>query len=133
MTETVTLEEMLENALPAQALLNAIESTAPVRGLTLIVRGEKGIALLGNDDVVAEAVGNYITGSLETEPEDQMEEHTISFDDIEHETESAVMFEFDSRLVWLPKSQVTYDRNDKTVTVPQWLVEEHGLEDLVDE
>jgi hypothetical protein len=29
--------------------------------------------------------------------------------------------------VWVPKSQVEYDRNDKTITLPEWLAIEKKL------
>ncbi len=62
------------------------------------------------------------------EEEQRMAEKTeIDFDEIEHETDEAVMFEIDNRLVWLPKSQIEFDRDDKTITLPEWLATEKGL------
>lgn len=58
----------------------------------------------------------------------RMEENTeIDFDEIEHETDEAVMFVIADLLVWLPKSQIEFDRDDKTITLPVWLATEKGL------
>ena len=51
----------------------------------------------------------------------------ISYDEIEHETDEAVMFEIDNLLVWLPKSQIEFDRDEKTIELPEWLAVEKGL------
>lgn len=57
--------------------------------------------------------------------EDRMAE--IDYDGIEHETPDAVMFDIDNKLVWLPKSQIEFDRDDKTIELPEWLATEKGL------
>ena len=51
----------------------------------------------------------------------------IGFDNIEHETPDAVMFEIDNLLVWLPKSKIEFDRDDHTIELPEWLATEKGL------
>lgn len=51
----------------------------------------------------------------------------INYDDIEHETDQAVMFNIDNLLVWLPKSQITYDQDELTIELPVWLASEKGL------
>ena len=51
----------------------------------------------------------------------------IDFDNIEHETDDAVMFEVDKLLVWLPKSKIEFDRDEHTIELPEWLATEKGL------
>ena len=51
----------------------------------------------------------------------------VDYDDIEHETDAAVMFLIDNRLVWLPKSQISFDRDELTIELPVWLATEKGL------
>jgi hypothetical protein len=51
----------------------------------------------------------------------------IEYDDIEHETDRAIMFNIDNRLVWLPKSEITFDRDEMTIELPEWLATEKGL------
>jgi hypothetical protein len=57
---------------------------------------------------------------------------------IEHETEKAILVAIGSENCWLPKSQVSYEKNpdgtmkknaDGTVTItsPEWLLREKGL------
>ncbi len=33
----------------------------------------------------------------------------------------------DDKIVWLPKSQVEYDKDGKVFTMPEWLAEDKGL------
>jgi len=51
----------------------------------------------------------------------------VSYDEIEHETEQAILFVFDNLLVWLPLSQISFNRDDKTIELPEWLATEKGL------
>lgn len=47
--------------------------------------------------------------------------------EIKHETEKAYRFFDGSKLVWLPKSQVEWDPDSKTMTMPVWLATEREL------
>lgn len=46
------------------------------------------------------------------------------------ETDKAWLADLDTHdePVWLPKSQVEYDEDDHTFTIPLWLCEEKGIE-----
>ena len=54
---------------------------------------------------------------------------TIKFDDIETETDAAVLFKIDGETYWLPKSQIDYDEEEKEIDLPRWLAEKNDLED----
>ena len=51
----------------------------------------------------------------------------IDYDNIEHETDQAVMFVIGNLLVWLPLSLISFDRDDHTIELPEWLATERGL------
>ncbi len=58
----------------------------------------------------------------------------IEVEDLEflHETDSAILVEYDGEEVWLPLSQIEWDGDAEkgdsiTVTMPEWLAEEKGL------
>ena len=51
----------------------------------------------------------------------------ICHDGISHETESTVLFYFDERDVWIPKSVIN-DYDDLVVEVEAWFAEKEGLE-----
>jgi len=51
----------------------------------------------------------------------------ILYDNIERETGDAVLFDFDSTLVWLPRSEISIDDDDKTIELPVWLATKNGL------
>ena len=55
----------------------------------------------------------------------------LMYDSIKHETEEAMLVEFEPEVeVWLPKSQcdeITID-GVETLVMPEWLMEEKGLE-----
>ncbi len=58
----------------------------------------------------------------------------LRFEEVKHETHSAYLILFDRSGVqaWLPKSQCEVSDGDKIVQMPQWLVEEKGLDAYVD-
>lgn len=43
------------------------------------------------------------------------------------ETDRAFRFYDGKETVWLPKSQCEWDKDDKTMAMPEWLAEEKGL------
>ena len=43
------------------------------------------------------------------------------------ETENAYRFFDGATIAWLPKSQVEWDQDAKTMTMPEWLALEKGL------
>lgn len=47
--------------------------------------------------------------------------------EIKQETEKAYRFYDGERTVWLPKSQCQWDEEEKTMTIPEWLVEKRKL------
>lgn len=44
-----------------------------------------------------------------------------------HETENAYLIEYEGTKVWVPKSQVEFDEEDGTLTLPEWLAMEKEL------
>lgn len=51
------------------------------------------------------------------------------FDEIEMYTEKAILFKFDKKKVWLPKSQVkNLDMHGHFFEIPQWLMEAKEIE-----
>ena len=58
----------------------------------------------------------------------------LMYDSIKHETEEAMLVEFEPGIEeWLPKSQcdeITIG-SVETITVPVWLMEEKGLESYI--
>ncbi len=44
-----------------------------------------------------------------------------------HETELAYKFVSGDDTTWLPKSECTWDPDNRTMTVPEWLAIEKGL------
>ena len=61
-----------------------------------------------------------------------MADLTLRHDGIVHETIKAILFDFDGKEVWLPKSEIT-THNGTIVEVPQWLAEDKGLEAYMEE
>ena len=51
----------------------------------------------------------------------------VEYFSIERETDAAylVKFESESTPVWLPKSQIEVDVEDKTIVMPNWLYVKH--------
>jgi len=49
------------------------------------------------------------------------------YDSILRETEKAYLLEIDGEEVWLPKSHVTLDKQNKEITIPDWLATEKGI------
>jgi len=47
--------------------------------------------------------------------------------EIRGETDAAYRFFDGARTVWLPKSQVEWDADDKTMAMPEWLATEKEL------
>lgn len=47
--------------------------------------------------------------------------------EIQGETHAAYRFFDGARTVWLPKSQVEWDGDDKTMAMPEWLAKEKEL------
>lgn len=47
--------------------------------------------------------------------------------EIQGETAAAFRFYNGSVTVWLPKSQVEWDADEKTMAMPEWLAKERGL------
>jgi hypothetical protein len=47
--------------------------------------------------------------------------------EIRAETEKAYLFYDGTRTVWLPKSQCEWDKDDKTMTMEQWLAKDKEL------
>lgn len=53
----------------------------------------------------------------------------VTYDEHEHETSRAHLFQIDGEKVWIPKSQMEdWDPNNKTFMIPEWLAVEKGLE-----
>ncbi len=50
----------------------------------------------------------------------------VKYEDIEHETDQAVLFEMGGGRVWLPKSQIE-TIEDEHVWIPKWLAKEKDL------
>lgn len=46
---------------------------------------------------------------------------------LEAETEKAWLLNFGDQTHWIPKSQAEYDKDSKTVTMPDWLAEKIGI------
>jgi len=53
----------------------------------------------------------------------------VHYDKKKRETEAAILFVIDGEEIWLPKSQIEYDSQDKVVIVPEWLARKHDLDD----
>jgi hypothetical protein len=55
---------------------------------------------------------------------------TIEYDEIrvDDDRHKSILFLIGDREVWLPRSLVEVNEDDKTVRVPQWKVELEGLE-----
>jgi hypothetical protein len=51
----------------------------------------------------------------------------LDFDAVEFETDEAWLLVMDNLLKWLPKSQCSLDRDEKKVSVPEWLAIREGL------
>ena len=49
----------------------------------------------------------------------------IKIDDDRHKS---VLFQFDEKEVWLPRSLIEVNVDDKTVTMPVWKAEQEGIE-----
>lgn len=47
--------------------------------------------------------------------------------DLKRETEKAYLVSDGAQEVWLPKSQVEYDEDAKTMAMPEWLAKDKGL------
>ena len=47
--------------------------------------------------------------------------------EVRGETEKAYRFYDGKTTVWVPKSQVEWDEEEKTMTMPVWLAQERGL------
>jgi N-acetylglucosamine-6-phosphate deacetylase len=47
--------------------------------------------------------------------------------EIKVETDKAILINDGTKEVWLPKSQVEINREDKEVTMPEWLAKEKEL------
>ncbi len=60
---------------------------------------------------------------MEARDDDQI----VDYFSVERETEAAylIKFEAESDAIWLPKSQVEIDIDDKTVVMPKWLHDKH--------
>ena len=52
----------------------------------------------------------------------------IKIDDDRHKS---VLFQFDEKEVWLPRSLIEVNVDDKTVTMPVWKAEQEGIEGYV--
>jgi len=48
--------------------------------------------------------------------EPQLED--VEYYEIIHETEKAILFDIDGKQVWLPRSMIEVNRDDKVVTMP---------------
>ena len=46
----------------------------------------------------------------------------------EHETEEAVLLNFEDEKIWVPKSIILF-LDDSLVDLPEWFVKKHDLED----
>ena len=77
-------------------------------------------------DLAAEILVRAVKEGRNNAVSDQ-EKTEIDFDENEHETDDGVLFVFDNLLKWLPKSQIEFDRDDKTITLPVWLATKEGL------
>lgn len=51
----------------------------------------------------------------------------VDYERIIHKTELAVLFLIDGKEVWLPKSRIEIDEEQKLVTIPQDFALEKGL------
>lgn len=52
----------------------------------------------------------------------------LVYDSIEHEADSAYLFSFGDKAVWLPKSEVFVSSIDMTVMIPLWLAIKEEIE-----
>ena len=51
-----------------------------------------------------------------------------SYESIENETSAAYLIKFDEdRIIWMGKSIVHVDEDDKEVTMPKWLYDKHFI------
>ncbi len=64
--------------------------------------------------------------------ENANETYTIQCERIEDETNKAYLVIIENKEYWFPKSQVELDIETLELKVPMWLIEEKGLEDLVE-
>lgn len=46
---------------------------------------------------------------------------------VDDPTLKAVLFVINRKEVWLPRSQIEVDTDDKTITMPEWLALDKGL------
>lgn len=44
-----------------------------------------------------------------------------------HETEKAMLIDYEGNKVWIPKSQAWYDKEDEVFKMPEWLAMEKEL------
>jgi len=57
----------------------------------------------------------------------------VVYDNLQAETSNAYLLLFENNEVWLPKSQVELHVSEHTVSMPEWLVIEHGLEEYIND
>lgn len=52
----------------------------------------------------------------------------VNYDEIEHQTDEAILFVINSEQIWLPKSQIKdHDENSKVVIIPKWIADKNDL------
>jgi len=56
----------------------------------------------------------------------------LKYDEIIQETDLAWLLRFGDDEVWMPKSRCENDDEERLISVPQWLIEEKGLEVYAD-
>lgn len=58
---------------------------------------------------------------------------TVAYDELKSVTQMAYLATFAGRNVWLPKSQITFDEETKTLEIPYWLAVDKEIEMYEDE
>lgn len=52
---------------------------------------------------------------------------SIDFISIEHETEKAILYKFETGLYWIPKSQINDSKIETKLRIPRWLAKETNM------
>lgn len=55
----------------------------------------------------------------------------VQYDELKHELDNSWLLVIDGRELWIGKSVGRLDEDDKTILLPEWLVNNEGLEDYV--
>ena len=58
---------------------------------------------------------------------DSREDVSVSYDELRHKTEKAVLLIINDQEVWLPLKEVDLDEDHEEVTMPAWLAKKNEL------